>query len=49
LKNAFVAFFNLAKRRAKLAAARKMTTRIVILASRPCDDGLLSGGAGQAV
>jgi hypothetical protein len=49
LKDAFLAFFDLAKRRAKLAAARNITTRVVILASRQCDDGLFSGVAGQAV
>jgi hypothetical protein len=37
LKNAFLAFFNLAKREAKLPAARKITTYVVILSSHPCD------------
>jgi hypothetical protein len=37
LKNAVVAFFNLAKREAKLPAARKRTTYVAILSSRPCD------------
>ena len=38
LKNALVAFFNLAKCEAKLRTARKITTYIAILASHPCDD-----------
>jgi len=38
LKNAIVAFSNLAKRGAKLHAARKITTCVVILPSHPCDD-----------
>jgi hypothetical protein len=38
LKNAVVAFFNLAKRRAKLAAARKSSVfQTLDLASLPCD------------
>jgi|GEM_PF-4360789 len=38
LKNALVAFFNLAKLRAQPLAARRITTYVVILASHPCDD-----------
>jgi|GEM_PF-5090203 len=38
LKNACLAFFNLAKLNAKPLAARKITTCVVILASHPCDD-----------
>jgi rhamnose transport system substrate-binding protein len=38
LKNAVLAFFNLAKRGAKLGTARKMTTYVAILPSHPCDD-----------
>jgi hypothetical protein len=38
LKNAVVAFFNLAKRGAKLRTARKITTYVAILSSHPCDD-----------
>jgi hypothetical protein len=38
LKNAVVAFFNLAKCGAKLRTARKITTYVAILASHPCDD-----------
>jgi hypothetical protein len=38
LKNTLVAFFNLAKCRAELRTARKITTCFVILASHPCDD-----------
>jgi hypothetical protein len=37
LKNAVVAFFNLAKCGAKLRTARKITTCVAILSSRPCD------------
>jgi len=37
LKNSLLAFFNLAKLRAKLFAARKITTYVAILASHPCD------------
>ena len=37
LKNALVAFFNLAKRGAKLRTARKITTCVAILSSHPCD------------
>ena len=37
LKNAIVAFFNLAKLGAKLLAARKITTYVVILSLLPCD------------
>jgi hypothetical protein len=39
LKNAFLAFFNLAKSRAELAAARKTNAfQTFVLASHPCDD-----------
>jgi hypothetical protein len=38
LKNAILAFFNLAKRRAKLVAARKTATFVAVLTSHPCDD-----------
>jgi hypothetical protein len=38
LKNAVVAFFNLAKRQAKLVAARKTATCVAVLTSHPCDD-----------
>ena len=37
LKNAIVAFFNLARCRAKLRTARKITTCVAILSSHPCD------------
>ena len=37
LKNAVVAFFNLARLRAKLLAARKISTYVAILTSHPCD------------
>src|SRR4051812_36312975 len=37
LKNALVAFFNLAKGGAKLRPARKITTSVAILGSHPCD------------
>jgi len=37
MKNAFVAFFNLAKLAAKLLAARKITTYVAILQSHSCD------------
>jgi hypothetical protein len=37
LKNAIVAFFNLAKCRAKLVTARKTATWVAVLASHPCD------------
>ena len=37
LKNAVVAFFNLTKCEAKLRTARKITTCVAILRSRPCD------------
>ena len=37
LKNALVASFNLAKRRAKLRAARKTVTYVAILSSHPCE------------
>ena len=37
LKNAFVAFFNLAKCGAQLRTARKITTCVAILSSHPCD------------
>ena len=37
LKNAFVAFFNLARCRAKLRTARKIPTYVAILSSPPCD------------
>ena len=37
LKNAIVAFFNLAKCRAKLRTARRITTYVAILPSHPCD------------
>jgi hypothetical protein len=37
LKNAVVAFFNLAKLRAKLLAARKTATLVAVLTSHPCD------------
>ena len=38
LKNAVVAFFNLAKCAAKLRTARKITTYVAILPSHPCDE-----------
>ena len=37
MKNAIVAFFNVAKLGAKLLAARKIATYVVNLASLPCD------------
>jgi|GEM_PF-468057 len=37
LKNAVVAFFNLARRKAKLREARKITTYVAILSSHPCE------------
>jgi hypothetical protein len=37
LRYAIVAFFNLAKRGAKLRTARKITTYVAILSSHPCD------------
>jgi hypothetical protein len=37
LKKAILAFFNLAKRGAKLHTARKITTYVAILSSPPCD------------
>jgi len=37
LKIAIVAFFNLAKRRSKLVAARKTANLVAVLASHPCD------------
>ena len=41
LKNAVLAFFNLAKRRAKLAAARKTSVfKTLVLTSHPCDDAV---------
>ena len=42
LENAVVAFFNLAKRGAKLPAARKISTCVDILPSHPCDGSSLS-------
>ena len=37
LKNAVVAYFNLAKCEAKLRTARRITTYVAILSSHPCD------------
>jgi hypothetical protein len=37
LKNAVVAFFNLAKFGAKLLTARKTATGVTVLTSYPCD------------
>ncbi len=51
LNDAVVAFFNLAKHRAKLVAVRRITTYVVILASHPCDHaarGILPQAAGPA-
>jgi hypothetical protein len=42
LKNAIVAFFNLAQCRAKLIGARKTATFVAILTSHPCDDAARS-------